>query len=435
MCIPLFSLFPSLQAKRNERLAGHVIRGAFTRAWLATALLLSASLASAQGITVAIGGGLKDDNQAVWSRLVSLAGGAGSRFTVFATASGDPERTASRIAANLTRQGAVVEIADVAPRLPGIDLVAAVADPRWIEAVRRSSGVFFSGGAQSRLLDTLQPGGEPTPLLQAVWAMWDAGGVVAGTSAGAAVMSRRVFRNAPDVLAVMKGRLREGREIDDGFGLLPPDVIVDQHAVRRGRIARLLPMLQAEGVPLGIGVAEDTAIVARASMVEVIGSRGALFIDIAQASTDTTLDAFNLRGARLHWLEAGDRFDLAARRVIPAKRRQAASRLSPTRHRAPTAHPSTTDTDANADQLHAALFKDILKDGAIIEAMAQRLESDGGDVLGLAFSDPQARDDPDPGLGFEWWLRASASTHGFRAADGLTLIDLLLDVVPVRPNG
>jgi hypothetical protein len=135
MRMPLLSLFRSIQAKRSGCLASQLSLAGLARVWLATALLLSASLASAQGITVAIGGGLKDDNLAVWSRLVSLAGGAGSRFTVFATASGDPERTASRIAANLTRQGAVVEIAEVAPRLPGIDLAAAVADPRWIELV------------------------------------------------------------------------------------------------------------------------------------------------------------------------------------------------------------------------------------------------------------------------------------------------------------
>ena len=430
MHMPLFSRLQPFKTQPSQRLSRPPLRGVLARVCIAAALLFSASLAAAQGITVAIGGGLKDDNLAVWSRLVSLAGGAGSRFTVFATASGDPQHTASRIAANLRRHGAVVEVAEVAPRWPGIDLAAAVADPRWIEAVGRSSGVFFSGGAQSRLLDTLQPGGQPTPLLQAVQAMWDAGGVVAGTSAGAAVMSQRVFRNAPDVLAVMKGHLREGREIDDGFGLLPPHVIVDQHAVRRGRIARLLPVLQAEGVPLGIGVAEDTAIIARASMVEVIGSRGALFIDIAQASTDATLDAFNLRGARLHWLEAGDRFDLTARRVLPAERKQIARRLSSLPNRSPISRPPTANVDTNAP--HAALFNDILQDGAIIEAMAQRLEGDGGDVLGLAFSDPQSPHDPD--LGFEWWLRASASSHGFRAADGLTLVDLVLDVLPVRSS-
>ncbi len=389
--------------------------------WAAAVLLMSAGQVSAQGITVAIGGGLKDDNAPVWSRLVALAGGEGSRFTVFATASSSPERTAGRIAANLERHGAVVVVAEVAPRLPGIDLAAAVADPRWIEAVGASRGVFFSGGAQSRLLDTLQPDGQATPLLQAVQALWHAGGVVAGTSAGAAVMSQRVFRNAPDVLAVMKGRLREGREIDDGFGLLPPDVIVDQHAVRRGRVARLLPLLQAEGVPLGIGVAEDSAIVARGTTVEVIGSRGALFVDMALARNDPALTAFNMSNVRLHWLEAGDRFDLAARQVLPAQQRRAGVRTAAALASAPEAGPQV-----------ATLFRDILSDGAIVRAMAQRLDGPGSDVLGLAFSDRPGRDDPDPDLGFEWRLHADGGTHGFRAADSQTLVGLLLDVVPTR---
>jgi cyanophycinase len=389
--------------------------------WLAAALLTSCGLASAQGITVAIGGGLEDDNAAVWSRLVDLAGGAGARFTVFATASGHPERTAAGIASNLARFGAQAEVVEIAPHLPGIDLAAAVSDPRWVEAVRRSRGVFFSGGAQARLVDTLQPDGEPTPVLRAVQAMWDAGGVVAGTSAGAAVMSRRMFRNAPDVLAVMKGRLREGREVDNGFGLLPPDVIVDQHSVRRGRIARLLPMLQAEHLPLGIGVAEDSAIVVQGQQVEVIGSRGALFVDISGASSNATLGAFNVSDARLHWLEAGDRFDLSTRSVTPTARKKTALQLRPALDDAP-------DRQARA----GAFFRDILDDGAIVRAMTRRLESGVGDVLGLAFDDQPGTGDPDPELGFEWWLRAGPGTRGFRAGDALTLIDLRLDVVPVR---
>ncbi len=399
------------------------------RGLAATWLMVACTAAAAQGVTVAIGGALKDDNTAVWSRLVDLAGGTGSHFTVFATASGEPERTAARIAANLARHGAQAEVIDVAPRLPGIDIAAAVADPRWVDAVRGSRGVFFSGGDQARLLDTLQPGGRSTPLLQAVQAVWAAGGVVAGTSAGAAVMSQRVFRNAPDVLAVMKGRLREGREVDAGFGLLPSGVVVDQHSVRRGRIARLLPMLQAEGLPLGIAIAEDSAVVVQGQAVEVIGSRGALFVDLGQASTDAALGGFNLRGARLHWLEAGDRFDLGARNVRPADRKLAASRLMPTLREPPAAGPSGS---ASAQAPSAAFFSDILDDGAIVRAMARRLNSSGGDVLGLAFAAQPKRDDPDPDLGFEWRLRADAATHGFRDRDGLTVVDLLLDVLPVR---
>ncbi len=395
---------------------------AVARRCVAAGLLMACSLAGAQGTTVAIGGALHDDNAAVWARLVDLAGGPGSRFTVFATASGFPERTAARIVDTLQRHGAVAEAIAVAPQLPGIDLAAAVSDPRWIDAVRASRGVFFSGGDQARLIDTLQPDGQPTPLLQAVQAVWKAGGVVAGTSAGAAVMSQRVFRDAPDVLAVMKGRLREGREIDTGFGLLPAGVVVDQHSVRRGRIARLLPMLQAEGMSLGIGVAEDSAIVVQGQQAEVIGSRGALVVDLGRASTDTALPGFNLQGARLHWLEAGDRFDLATRQVQAAERKRAALRMTP------VIRPPKPGTPVRT----AAVFSDILDDGAIVRAMTRRLETNGGDVLGLAFAALPRRDDPDPDLGFEWRLHADAATHGFRIQNDLTLVGVLLDVLPVR---
>ena len=52
------------------------------------------------GYAVVIGGALRADNDAVWSRLVQLAGGPGSRYVVFATASGVPERSAARIIAS-----------------------------------------------------------------------------------------------------------------------------------------------------------------------------------------------------------------------------------------------------------------------------------------------------------------------------------------------
>jgi cyanophycinase len=383
---------------------------------------LSSSLAGAQGITVAIGGALQDDNVAVWSRLVELAGGAGSRFTVFGTASSNPALSAARIVATLQRHGAVAQAVDVTPALPDDDISTALAERRAVDAVRSSRGVFFSGGDQARLIDNLRPGGQPTPLLLAVQEVWNAGGVVAGTSAGAAVMSRRVFRDAPDVLAVMKGRLREGREVDTGFGLLPDGIVVDQHSMNRGRIARQLPMLQSEGLPLGIGVSEDSAVVVRGQQAEVIGSRGALFVDIGAATTDVTLGAFNLRGARLHWLEAGDRYDIANGLVQPSQRK-----LTATRQTAIVRAP-----DPGAPPRTAAVFTDILDDGAIVRAMTRRLDSYGGDVLGLSFAVLPRRDDPDPDLGFEWRLHADASTYGHRVRDGATLVDLLLDVSPVR---
>ena len=148
---------------------------------------------------MAIGGALKNDNEEVWQRLVQLAGGKGARFVVFGTASEDPEASAKSVVELLTRRGAVAEALPVAPKFAWVDLNKVVRDPALIAKVRNARGVFFTGGAQERIVDVLQPGGKPTPMLEAIWDVYRRGGVIAGTSAGAAIMSTVMFRDAPSV--------------------------------------------------------------------------------------------------------------------------------------------------------------------------------------------------------------------------------------------
>ncbi len=388
--------------------------------------------AAAQGVTVAIGGALQDDNDAVWARLVQLAGGPGARFAVLATAAGDPDRSAASIGANLARHGAVAEHVRVAPRLPGIDIEAAVRAPQWLAVVERSQGVFFSGGAQSRLMDTLQPGGQPTPLLQAVRALWARGGVVAGTSSGAAVLSAVAFRDAPDPLAILQApqlRLREGQEVDRGFGFLPAGLVVDQHFVRRGRIARLLPLMHTRGLQQGIGVEEDSAIVVRGSSVEVIGRAGALVVESDAPATPPMAahsGPFTLGHARLHWLQAGDRYDIATRQVSPASARQAGTVLD----RGNPAFRGYHDGPAQVN--------DILAEGTLVRAMARLVDSDQRTLTALAFrAQPEASAGagagPNADAGFEWRFSVDAQTRGWHAGgDAYTLVGVNLAIVPVR---
>ena len=391
----------------------------------AGALLLCAmgtATAQAQGVTVAIGGALQDGNTAVWQRLVQLAGGPGACFSVFTAASGEPDVSAAAVAANLGRHGARGEHIRVGPRIAGQDVAAAVADPQWLQRVRACRGIYMTGGAQARLLDLLQPHGRTTPLLEAMREVWRAGGVVAGSSAGAAVQSSVVFRDAPDPLAVMKGRLREGQEWGAGLGFTPAEVIVDQHAVKRGRIARLLPLLQARGVSVGVAVEEDSAAVFRGSEIEVIGGRGVLIADLAGATRQAAQREFNLASARLHWLEAGDRFDLRTRELLPSPARRAGTLLQPLAaghqgyHRGP------------------AFYADILGDAMIVGAMARLVDSDQRELRGLAFAAEPLADDPAPDLGFEWRLWVDAGTRGWLSTQptAYTLSGVRLDIVPVR---
>jgi cyanophycinase len=376
------------------------------------------------GPVVAIGGALRYDNAAVWSRIVALAGGAGARFVVLATASEKPGQSASRTIEALRAHGAVAEHVPVAPRIEGIDLEQAVRDPRWIGMVERANGVYFTGGAQERIVDTLQPGGRPSPLLEAIRALHRRGGVVAGTSAGAAVMSRTMFRDATDVMAVMKGTLRDGHEVDTGLGFVAADLFVDQHFLRRGRIGRMLPLMQSRGYTLGLGVEEDSAAVIRGHEVEVIGPGGALFVDLAEAATDRSAGAFNLQGAKLSFLGDGDRLDLRTRRLAPAAHKAAGVVIDP---RAPGFRPYFPD---------APFFLDVLGDGAIVRAMSNLLDSPLDEVRGLAFDARPAPGDPQRALGFEFRFRKGPDAIGWfsssQGGEAYSVSGIRLDVLPVR---
>jgi cyanophycinase len=371
-----------------------------------------------------IGGALTSDNDAVWSRLVQLAGGPGARYVVFATASGNPERSAARIIANLRRHGAVAEHVAVAPLLPGIDVAREVENPKWIELVRGARGVYFAGGAQERIVDTLMPGGKVTPLLQAVWDVYRSGGVVAGSSAGAAIMSATMIRDGEDMMSLLKGTIRPGKEIDRGLGFVGDGLFTDQHFLRRGRIGRLLPVMVATGYTRGLGVEENTAAIVHNDEVEIVGAGGALFTDLEHAKHDPKLGAFNLQGARLSFLDRGDRLNLATGDILPAAGKLADLKLDW----------KAVDFKPQTDSVPFEL--DMLGNWTIAHAMSALVDSRATELKGLAYDAMPRAGDPLAALGFEFRLYKGEGTVAWftdtSGADAYTIKDVYLDVTPVR---
>jgi len=400
-------------------------RGALLRVAALAALAASPVLGAepAPGAVVAIGGGLRDDNHAVWSRLVALAGGPGAHFVVLPTASSAPAAAGAEAAAALEAHGATAEVLPVSPRLPGTDVIQAVRDPELVARVRAARGVYFSGGAQEYIVDALRPGGAATPMLEAIRELSAHGGVVAGTSAGAAVMSDVMFRDPPVVATVMKGSLREGKDVDRGLGFVPPGLFVDQHFLRRGRLGRALPLMLARGFKLGIGVEEDTAAVVQGSEVEVIGGGGVLFVDLGSATTDATRGAFNVADVRLSYLADGDRLDLRTRVLTPAPVKRQGQRLEPG---AAGFVPYYTDTP---------FLLDVLGEGAVLKAMTYMVDGPAATLRGLAYdAGPDAA--PPGDLGFEFRFSRLPGTVGWYASvndtESYTVADVRLDVTPVQ---
>lgn len=377
-----------------------------------------------KGYAVPIGGALKADNEEVWQRIVQLAGGKGARFVVFGTASEDPEASAKQVVDLLQRRGAIAESLPVAPRFLWVDLNKVVRDPALIAKVKAAKGIFFTGGVQERIVDVLQPGGQSTPMLEAIWDVYRKGGVVAGTSAGAAIMSTVMFRDAPSVVNILKGRFVDGKQVDRGLGFVGPHLFVDQHFLKRGRFGRMIPLMMAKGYKIGLGVDENTAAIIRGDEIEVIGDRGAMIVDLTEAKTDASLGAFNVQGARLSYLEHGDRYHLRARSTTPS-----APKLRGELHDAesPNFRPYYTD-----DVFHL----DMLGDSTISSAMSRLIDSVRKEVKGLAFDVLPRQNDPLAELGFLFRLYKGSDSLGWSTeefgGEQFTVANLYLDISPVR---
>src|ERR687889_1771975 len=113
-----------------------------------------------------------------------------------------------------------------------------------------AAGIFFSGGDQLRI--TSQIG--DTGIEAKVRALYERGGVVAGTSAGASVMSETMLIKGTSKITHRIGDLH----MAPGMGLMR-DVIIDQHFAERGRFGRLIGAAPHNPRVLGLAIDEDTA--------------------------------------------------------------------------------------------------------------------------------------------------------------------------------
>ena len=176
-----------------------------------------------------------------------------------------------------------------------------------IKLINTANLLFFTGGDQLRITSMI--GG--TPIYNAIKELCDNGGLIAGTSAGASVMSDTMIVQGEDDESPHKCTLK----MSPGLGLVN-NIIIDQHFAQRGRIGRLLTAIAQNPEVLGIGIDEDTAIVVSdKGTAEVIGSGAVYFIDgssidysnVSEQYSEEVLSMFNVK---LHVLKEGNRFNL-----------------------------------------------------------------------------------------------------------------------------
>jgi cyanophycinase len=262
--------------------------------------------AAGTGTLIVIGGAeSKDDNAEILRRVADRVDGG--CLVVMTCATEEPEAAWERYR-DVFRDLGVSDLAhvDVREREDALDEERSA-------PIDDAAAVFFTGGDQLRI--TSHIGG--SPVLRRIRALLDRGGVVAGTSAGAAVMSETMLvegdsRNTPHVGEIVR--------MAPGLGFLR-GAVVDMHFSERGRMGRLIGAIAQNPEVLGIGIDEDTAIVVEGDRVEFAGTGGVWFVDGSRAQGSNVGDAamdetLTIEGVLVHVLGNGRRFDLRERRPV-----------------------------------------------------------------------------------------------------------------------
>lgn len=272
------------------------------------ALLMSTFCpAQSKGHLVIVGG---VQTKEIVAKFVELAGGENARIIVIPNAGSNPVYWSEVQVKEFNELGAksdyllfTKETADADSNLKKMD---------WANAV------FFLGGDQSDLTRDMLG----TRLLQKVFDIYYRGGVVGGSSAGAAVMSEVMITgnellnkdSSSAFISIQKGNIETAK----GFGFIK-SAIIDQHFLKRKRHNRLITLMCEHPDLLGIAIDESTAIIVNPDETfEVLGNNQVLIYDPTESKNIRQDKRGNLgiTDMKMHLLICGDKFDLKSKKVI-----------------------------------------------------------------------------------------------------------------------
>ncbi|MGI9455161.1 MAG: cyanophycinase [Aeoliella sp.] len=281
------------------------------------------------GALVICGGGELPDLAV--EKFLELAGGEEARLVVIPTASerADEEQLESFATVWTERGFSNVEILHTRER--------DIADSEeFVAPIQAATAVWFGGGDQARIAEAYVG----TRVEDELYALLRRGGVIGGTSAGAAIQSRLMIAFGNPEATLMQG-------LD-----LFPGAVVDQHFKVRNRIPRLTAVVAAHPGYFGLGIDEGTGVIVRGRRIQVVGD----------SSVTVCLSKSSSRPALEYDIPAGREADLTA------LRRAAIARAAP-------AFPPQNVSAAHLE--NGALM--IVGGGKVTEEMRQRfIELAGG---------------------------------------------------------
>jgi len=283
------------------------------------------------GTLLIAGGAMAGNYERSMRMFIDAAGGVDQKFAFVVAAGGeDPDETFQEYQDDFEKFGVKRENVVLVPLyahhvVDKNSFNAMTGDHEYLaEILQDVRGVWFTGGDQYYIWQCfIRPDGTHTKALDQIHAIYQNGGAVGGSSAGAAIMSHVMIGEGNNQGIFAKETLfnydtyDELCEIDDpiapliitrGFGFLK-DYIVDQHFDRRPRLLRLIEacMLNREGTRVGLGISESTMMIIKENHLTVMGA-GCVFITDCRKCK--RLSAGSYSGVVMHALREGDSMDL-----------------------------------------------------------------------------------------------------------------------------
>ncbi len=179
-----------------------------------------------------------------------------------------------------------------------------------LDSLKKARLIFITGGVQSRFMDVVLN----TPVFEAIHQAYQMGATIAGTSAGAAVMSKEMITGsqirADTLYDGSFDRIEKGNvEIKPGLGLMT-NAIIDQHFIVRSRYNRLLTILAQYPEKTGIGIDEATAILVNGNEAEVVGESQVIVVRSPQHVKAINGKIVSFKNANLGIYTDGEKFKL-----------------------------------------------------------------------------------------------------------------------------
>jgi len=300
-----------------------------------TSLTACATDTTKLGKLVIAGGAVSSDNQMLYQAFIDAMPNKNGNVMIIPVASGNPVSSASKFKQDLIRYGLSDEQIDTFPLAVTDDKNTEFDETSWKEnafdeaLVKRLddvNAIWFTGGDQMRIIESIRPTlDKESPLLQKLKQRLNAGAVIGGTSAGAAMMSETMIAAGDSFSALTEPQSEQyyGMETQEqgqlyvhhGLGLFPYG-IVDQHFDRKARLGRLVRTLADVSTNKGYAVDEDSAMVIDldTQTLTAVGIGNITLVDTQKAVIEK--DPFKIFNVKLTLLSPGDQWNLSSDTLI-----------------------------------------------------------------------------------------------------------------------